>query len=673
MLSSDEGEIDLFFDTTDCLSSEESVVAEEVGSVQLDYGIWMNEPLSVRERRESFLRGMGLAEFASLKICSEENAMVVAGSTEMTGLERLTQCSGAVSSSCISSSDLAADNSERRARQSNACSDGLEGKQEDRETQKVVIDGEGTRLSTSPQEYVENDVNAHLQEYKNLDAAKEKLKHWLKRFVNKRKGRGDTFVHKVSKSSSGTHKIDRMKVSQHKKSYMEFSALYNGQEIRAHKGLIWTMKFSPDGKYLASGGEDGVVCIWRVMSQDASCNYSPVERDFDTMNGGKSTFGGKKTSHASVVIPEKVLHIEESPLQEFHGHSSDVLDLSWSHSNFLLSSSKDKTVRLWQYVNILVSIYVSPLSAEPVTCIQFNPVDDNYFITGSIDGKVRIWGVSEKRVVDWADVRDVITAICYQPDGSGFIVGSITGTCRFYDASGKHLKRDAQIRIQGRKRNSAKKITGIQFSQEVSQRVMIASEDSKLHIFDGIDAVNRYRGLPKSGGQMSASFTSSGRHIISVGEDSRVYLWNHNEPCIPSSRKTKSVRSCEHFFSEGVTVAIPWSSGMGAGQRGSWSSSHECSQALNHMNATPLTRDSERFSLSNWFSMDGSCKVSATWPEEKLPLLDVPASEDESICQHHSNAHKHIALSDMWGLVIVTAGLDGTIRTFHNYGLPIRL
>ena len=54
---------------------------------------------------------------------------------------------------------------------------------------------------------------------------------------------------------------------------------------------------------------------------------------------------------------------------------------------------------------------------EPVTCVQFNPVDDDYFISGSIDGKVRIWGVSEKRVVDWDDMRDVITAICYQPDG----------------------------------------------------------------------------------------------------------------------------------------------------------------------------------------------------------------------------------------------------------------
>lgn len=54
---------------------------------------------------------------------------------------------------------------------------------------------------------------------------------------------------------------------------------------------------------------------------------------------------------------------------------------------------------------------------ETVTCIQFNPIDDSYFISGSIDGKVRIWGVFEERVVDWTYLRDLISAICYQPDG----------------------------------------------------------------------------------------------------------------------------------------------------------------------------------------------------------------------------------------------------------------
>lgn len=58
---------------------------------------------------------------------------------------------------------------------------------------------------------------------------------------------------------------------------------------------------------------------------------------------------------------------------------------------------------------------------ESVTCTQFNPVNENYFISGSIDGKVRIWGVNERRVVDWADDRDVITAICYHPNGKVWI------------------------------------------------------------------------------------------------------------------------------------------------------------------------------------------------------------------------------------------------------------
>lgn len=180
---------------------------------------------------------------------------------------------------------------------------------------------------------------------------------------------------------------------------------------------------------------------------------------------------------------------------------------------------------------------------------------------------------------------------------------------------------------------------------------------------------------------MSASVASSGKHIISIGEDSRVYVWNHNGLCIPLEKETKSVRSCEHFISEGVTVAVPWS-GLGMEPRSLGSGSPKyCSQTLDQIEAASRVRDSERFCLGNWFSMDGPCRGSATWPEEKLPLWDVLGSEDESHHQHHpghalehnNNAHKHMAVSDTWGLAIVTAGWDGTIRTFYNYGLPIRV
>ena len=181
-----------------------------------------------------------------------------------------------------------------------------------------------------------------------------------------------------------------------------------------------------------------------------------------------------------------------------------------------------------------------------------------------------------------------------------------------------------------------------------------------------------FTGLAKSGSQMSASFTSTGRHIVSVGEDSRVYVWNYDDLCVPQSKKTSSVRSCEHFFSEGVSVAIPWSS-MEPKQKGL------DLQTQDHHEASSWRRDSKRFSLSNCFSMDGSFRGSVTWPEEKLPLWDVPVVEDHLLLHNGDDLHRHCndrnreALSDTWGLVIVTAGWDGVIRTFHNFGLPTRI
>ena len=44
-------------------------------------------------------------------------------------------------------------------------------------------------------------------------------------------------------------------------------------------------------------------------------------------------------------------------------------------------------------------------------------MDDNYFISGSIDGKVCIWTIHGCQVVDWTDVREIVTAVCCRPFG----------------------------------------------------------------------------------------------------------------------------------------------------------------------------------------------------------------------------------------------------------------
>nr|GEV53659.1 glyceraldehyde-3-phosphate dehydrogenase, cytosolic [Tanacetum cinerariifolium] len=47
--------------------------------------------------------------------------------------------------------------------------------------------------------------------------------------------------------------------------------------------------------------------------------------------------------------------------------------------------------------------------------------------------KVCIWDVHSCHVTDWIDLGDIVSAVCYNPDGKGSIVGTLDGKCSFYD------------------------------------------------------------------------------------------------------------------------------------------------------------------------------------------------------------------------------------------------
>ncbi|KAL5680231.1 hypothetical protein ACJX0J_006616, partial [Zea mays] len=83
-------------------------------------------------------------------------------------------------------------------------------------------------------------------------------------------GRRSSSATDDSQDSAGAvrHGPVRVKVRQYGKSYKEFSGLFMNQEIQAHDGSIWSIRFSPDGRYLASAGEDCVIHVWEVSEFD---------------------------------------------------------------------------------------------------------------------------------------------------------------------------------------------------------------------------------------------------------------------------------------------------------------------------------------------------------------------------------------------------------------------
>nr|UNY85574.1 WD40-containting protein [Zea mays] len=533
-------------------------------------------------------------------------------------------------------------------------------------------------------------------------AVERRRNGWLRR-LGLRAGILDHGGDEASTSSSESEqnrggRYERVKVRSYRKRSKELSAVYQGQVIKGHDGAILAMKFSPDGQFLATGGEDGVVRVWgvaqsedcKIPMDDPSCVYLKAHRQsglgpVDADNEKKCKVKGVKQSadSACVVIPTVVFQISKQPLHEFRGHSGDVLNLSWSNNKHLLSASTDKTVRLWE-IGSANCITVFPHS-NFVTCVQFNPTNENQFISGSIDGKIRVWDIPRCSVIDWVDIRDIITAVCYRPDGKGAVVGTITGNCRFYDASDNLLRFETQVAVSGKKKSSLKRITAFEFSPSNPSKLMVTSADSKIKILEGTTVTQNYSGLRTGSCQSLATFTPDGQHIVCASEDSNIYVWNHENQDEASLKHAKTIWSSERFYSNNAAIAIPWngpkprnpvslaSQILSPQGDNLWcmSKAVKCSSSQSEDSAINsfVSRFAPGiFNLNQEFSSESTCRSSATWPEEILPSRSIRAILDESQYKFLRNCFQ--STPNSWGQVIVTAGWDGKIRSFQNYGLP---
>ena len=174
-----------------------------------------------------------------------------------------------------------------------------------------------------------------------------------------------------------------------------------------------------------------------------------------------------------------------------------------------------------------------------VTAIDFHPTDDKLFVSGSIDGKVRLWNVPEQRVASWQDVHDMVTAVGYSRDGRRAVVGTMRGKCRFYSVSGKGiLEYEAQLDVKNKRGQHArgKKVTGLHFMPgNDPNALLITSNDSRVRLYEGYTLRSKYKGHSNKSTQIKASFSPKGDYVICGSDDGSAYMWSTKKAAVPGS------------------------------------------------------------------------------------------------------------------------------------------
>ncbi|CAI5643768.1 unnamed protein product [Oreochromis niloticus] len=433
---------------------------------------------------------------------------------------------------------------------------------DDEKTQTPMTDTDGGKLKQR---------TTQLKKFlgKSVKKAKHLAEEYGEKAVNKVKSVRDEVFHTDQDDPSSSDdegmpytRQAKFKAAHSFKGPFDFDQIKVVQDLSGeHMGAVWTMKFSHCGRLLATAGQDNVVRIWVLKTafdyfNNMRLKYNTEGRVSPSPSQESLCSSKSDTETGASCIPEdpdtedRNAPFRQVPFCKYKGHTADLLDLSWSKNFFLLSSSMDKTVRLWHISRRECLCCFQHI--DFVTAIAFHPRDDRYFLSGSLDGKLRLWNIPDKKVALWNEVDGqtrLITAANFCQNGKYAVIGTYDGRCIFYDT--ERLKYHTQIHVRStRGRNKVgRKITGIE-PLPGENKILVTSNDSRIRLYDlrDLSLSMKYKGYVNSSSQIKASFSHDYSFIVSGSEDKYIYIWSTYHDL----SKFTSVRRDRNDFWEGI-------------------------------------------------------------------------------------------------------------------------
>lgn len=290
-----------------------------------------------------------------------------------------------------------------------------------------------------------------------------------------------------------------------------------------HGDQVWSVALSPDGKRLASGGEDLTARIWDLATGQ---ELLALKGHTKWINAVAFSPDDKKLATASGDSTAKLWDAEKGQeITTLIGHQKRVNAVFFSpDGKRLFTASDDRLVKVWDTAS---GREIASYSGHGTVVRSLAISADGKRLATAAQATVKLWdAITGHEIASLEGIRDQVNSVTFSPDGKVLGTASSDKTARIWDAqTGKEI-----IALKGH----ASWVDCIAFSPD-GRKIATGGNDRTIKLWD----VATGQELGSLRGHLrpveSVVFSLDGQSLISGSLDHTVKVWdiaNLKEPTI---------------------------------------------------------------------------------------------------------------------------------------------
>jgi WD40 repeat protein/serine/threonine protein kinase len=409
--------------------------------------------------------------------------------------------------------------------------------------------------------------------------------------------------------------------------------------LTGHSGAVRVARFSPDGNTIATGGDDGEICLWDGRTGAArarlAAHAGAVQAIEFSSDGGRFASAGSDGIVCLWTADAKI------PVRVLRGHRGAVSRVRFSPDGSLLATaSADGTVRLWD-VESGTAKRAFGGHRRTADFVAFSP-SGALLATASSDGMVRLFEVRTGSKLRELPNKGAIVSLAFDPKGERLLVAPRDTVVRIYSAQDGEL----DLELAGH----TELVQSAEFDRS-GDRVLTASSDNSAVVWDShtgkrlVDVSDYYRG------KCVARWVPGDRLFVTFSNDRAMKLLDAASGNVVCSLDGHALKITDADFSPDGARSV---------------TAGENARLWNVSGATSPLRRAPRDSrvMRTQIAPNGRF-VAFPLADGTTRILDVAKDAFRPELQGHRGAVSQVAFSRD-GRLVATFGFDGTTRV-HDF------